>query len=170
MDATEGYCKTSKGIFCWHQFSFRKLLVFMLLASIGLSWPATRMHNARRQKEAVQAILRIEGCQVAYDGEDVFVPKLYIGKRPPLPPVTWTESLFGKDFAHRAGTVGLPATRVDEVVPQLRRLPYLRRVVVLRDEGSGDRQVEAAAERIGREVPSAETIMLEFVFNIGEGS
>jgi len=40
----------------WYQYSLRTLLLFMLLASIGLSWLAVKLKQAREQKEAVRAI------------------------------------------------------------------------------------------------------------------
>lgn len=165
MDAMECSRCAKNRRFRW-QFSLRTMLVVMVLASITLSWFATRLHKARRQQEAVREILKIEGCEVAYDGEDVYSPDLHFGKRPPLPPVSWSESLFGKDFVHRAGTVGLPAARVDEVIPQLQRLPYLRRVIVLKKGDCDDQQLEAAAEKIEHDVPSVETLMLEIDFDI----
>lgn len=164
MDALESQPVPTRCKSRWLQFSLRTLLVLPVVAGVGLIWPAIRMQRAWTQKEHVLAIRSIEGCQVAYDGEDVFQPT-FSNKVPPLPPVTWTEGLFGKDFVHRAGTVGLPDTRVDEVVPHLQRLPYLRRVVVLKSDSSND-QVEAAAKRIEREVVGVETVMLEFDFNI----
>jgi hypothetical protein len=166
MSETETRPTAPKPKLRWYQYRLRTLFLVILLASIGLSWPAARMYEARRQRDEVRAILKIEGCEVAYDGEDVFDPKLYFGKQPPLPPVTWTESFFGKDFVHRAGTVGLPATRVDEVTPHLRQLPYLRRVVVLKTDDSSEEQVEAAAKKIEQDFPDIETVMLEFDFDI----
>jgi hypothetical protein len=48
------------------QFSVRTLLVFVLLVSIGMSWFAVKMQKARRQREAVEAIVKA-GRLVAYD-------------------------------------------------------------------------------------------------------
>ena len=117
-------------------------------------------------KKHVQAIRKIEGCQVAYDSEDVFTLEIYT-QLPPLPAVSWTEGLFGKDFVHRAGTVGVPDNRVEEVIPHLQRLPYLRRVVVLQSDTSSDGQVQAAVEKIRASVPDVEALLLQFDFHIG---
>jgi len=117
------------------------------------------------QKKHVQAIRKIEGCQVAYDSEDVFTLEVYT-QLPPLPAVSWTEGLFGKDFVHRAGTVGVPDNRVEEVIPHLQRLPYLRRVVVLQSDTSSDGQVQAAVEKIRASVPDVEALLLQFDFHI----
>jgi hypothetical protein len=37
----------------WFQYSLRTLLVFMVLASIPMSWLAVKMQQARRQREAL---------------------------------------------------------------------------------------------------------------------
>ena len=113
----------------------------------------------------MRSIRRIAGCQVAYDGEDVFMANFSV-TTPPLPPVTWAEALFGKDFVHRAGTVGLPGNRVDEVMPHLGRLPYLRRVIVLKTDETSESQVKAAADKITHAMPWLDTVLLEFDFNI----
>ena len=142
-----------------------RLMLVLLVAAAPGGWLGLRIVRAWKQEQEVLALRRIDGCQVAYDGEDVFVVKFF-DKPPPLPPVTWTEALLGKDFVHRAGTVGLPANRVDEVMPHLERLPYLRRVVVLKTDGSPEKEVEVAAKRIENTMPGVETVMLEFDFNI----
>lgn len=41
----------------WYQFSVRTLLVFVVLASMGLSWLAVTIQKARRQQEAAKTIL-----------------------------------------------------------------------------------------------------------------
>ena len=105
----------------WYQFSLRTLLLLMLLANIGVSWFATRMH---RQREAVEAILKCD-CEVACDGdsEDVFVRDVVLvvqvlaGKVPARPPPTWAERLFGKDFLRRAVSVGVPLAKVPGAAP-----------------------------------------------------
>jgi len=45
----------------WLQFSLRTLLVFMLLLSLPLGWFAMKMQRASRQREAVEAILKVGG-------------------------------------------------------------------------------------------------------------
>jgi hypothetical protein len=80
----------------WYQFSLRTLLVFVLLASLGASWLAVRLHHARRQRDAVIAI-RAAGGTVGYDYE-VDKTNMFIVQEaePPAPP--WLEWLFGDDF------------------------------------------------------------------------
>ena len=50
------------------QFSLRALLVFVLLVSVGMSWLAVKLEKARRQKEAVEALVKLGGTAV-YDRE-----------------------------------------------------------------------------------------------------
>jgi len=55
-----------------YQFSLRTLPVFVLLVAIGMSWFAVKMNEARKQREAVEAIVAAGGW-VDYDhqlGED----------------------------------------------------------------------------------------------------
>jgi hypothetical protein len=104
---------------------------------------------------------------VTYDG-DVAYTFAFGGEKPPLAPVTWTEALLGKNFVHRAGTVELHANRVDEVMPHLERLPYLRRVFVAEADDSPQEQVEAAADKIKNAMPELETVMLQYDFEIGD--
>lgn len=171
MDAAEAKPAGAPPRLRWYQCSLRTLLVLVLLASLGISWPALRMQRAREQKAHVQAIRRIEGCQVAYDGEDVFTFAMNTSNTlPPLPPVSWTESLFGRDFVHRAGTVGVPEDRVDEVLPHLQQLPYLRRVVVLKTDASSDERFNAAAQKIQTAVPGVESVLLQFDLEITDNT
>jgi len=79
----------------WYQFSLRTLLVFVLLASVGLSWFAMKLHQARKQREAVEAILKAGGW-VTYDFELADTGTLTPGAEPPAPP--WLRKVLGDDF------------------------------------------------------------------------
>lgn len=50
----------------WYQYSLRTALVVMLLTGVGVSWFATKARQARRQREAVQAIVKLGGS-IQYD-------------------------------------------------------------------------------------------------------
>lgn len=166
MEGIEAQTVASRSRLSWYQCSLRTLLLMMLLlAGLCFSWPALRMQRAWQQKKHVQAIRRIQGCEVAYDGEDVFAPQIST-QLPPLPAVSWTEGLFGKDFVHRAGTVGVPENRVDEVIPHLQRLPYLRRIVVLQSDSGSHGQAQGAADKIRASVPNVEAVLLHISFEI----
>jgi hypothetical protein len=167
MDAAETRPRGSRRLF---QFSLRTLLVFQLLACIGMSWPAFRMQRAWRQKEAVQALRKLDFCDVTYDGKDVYQTRFVFGLDElfPPPPLTWAERLFGKDFVHRAETVGVPCSLAEEAIPHLRRLPYLRKVFVLGLDNISDDQLETVAEQVQKEVPAAEVLRLRFDFRTGD--
>ena len=81
---------TEKKKLRWFQFSLRALLVFVLLVSIGMSWLGVKMDQARKRREAVEAIERAGGG-VTYDYQS--------GNRSAEPPVPkWARATFGDDF------------------------------------------------------------------------
>jgi hypothetical protein len=109
----------------WYQFSLRALLVFVLLASVGMSWLAVKLERARRQKEAVEAIEKAAGW-VVYDYQSE-----NLSAEPPVP--RWKRLLLGKDFffdvvwaelittgfgddeaAHLRGLTGLKTLRLND--------------------------------------------------------
>jgi hypothetical protein len=79
------------------QYSLRSLLVFMLVASIGMSWFGAKWRAARQQRDAVAAI-RALGGEVIYD----YVTKWAASGAtagPPVPPgPAWARRLLGEDF------------------------------------------------------------------------
>jgi hypothetical protein len=106
----------------WYQYSLRSLLLVMLLASLGMSWVATQREKARRQREAVEAILKLHGT-VYYDyqldaaGE----PVQTASQRVP----TWWRRLLGDDFFDRVVYVQVPSDAALEPVEQLPDLQTL---------------------------------------------
>jgi hypothetical protein len=151
----------------WYRYRFATVLPLILTVAI-CGWTGLRVARAWKQSREVLAIRTIEGCRVIYDGETFFA------KRHPessiSPSKKWPESLFGKDLFHRAGTVRLPANRVDEAMPHLKRLPYLRMVAVSRNESISKEEVGVAIKRIGQAIPELENIMVEFDFKLESGS
>ena len=78
----------------WYQFSLRTLLVFVLLVSIGLSWFALKLQQARKQREAVRVIEKLGG-EVEYDYE----LHEQLSMQPPEPTQpAWLRGLLGIDF------------------------------------------------------------------------
>ena len=55
----------------WYQYTLRTLMLATLLACIGMSWVGVKIREARRQKQAVEAIKKSGGA-VLYDYEDDF--------------------------------------------------------------------------------------------------
>jgi len=76
------------------QFSLRSLLAFMLLLSVPLGWLAWKMQRAKRQREAVEGILKAGG-RIGYDYE--FVPRAPV----------WVRKSLGEDFFCDASCCGV---------------------------------------------------------------
>jgi hypothetical protein len=52
----------------WYQFSLRTLLIGVTLVACACSWLAVKMQQARRQKEAVEAIGKAGGA-IRYENQ-----------------------------------------------------------------------------------------------------
>lgn len=149
----------------------------LLLCAIACGWFAVRWQRACQQRETVAALSRIDACEVAYDGGDVFdltdLFRQFFGDKRScrLAPVSWAEGIFGKHFTHRCETVGVDYFHVDEVLPYLGKLPYLRQVVIQRLIG-GESEADwtgasAAMAKIRACVPGIEPKFIEFDTRIG---
>lgn len=79
----------------WLRFSLRTLLVFVVVLSVPLTWFAWRLEKARRQREAVEAILGLGGV-VAYDYQVDESGEWIEGAEPTAP--EWLRKLLGDDF------------------------------------------------------------------------
>ncbi len=92
----------------WFQFRLRTLLIAVLVLSLPLSWFAVRMERARRQKEAVRAIERLNG-RVMYRVKVPFPKSLH--------------RLLGHDFFDTVAGVDFNTTEVtDSGLEHLRKL------------------------------------------------
>lgn len=78
----------------WYQFSLRGLLIFMLLASVGLSWFGVKYRRAERQRKFVEAIRKAGGL-VYYQHELDCRGRQH--SYPPPGPV-WLRQIVGDDF------------------------------------------------------------------------
>ena len=102
----------------WYQFSLRTLLLFVLLVSAGMSWLGNKLYRARRQHEAVVALMK-SGATVYYDsrayGKEATVPE-------------WVQGLLGKDlfFDVHSVSVNEAVDFRDEHAAPLRELTGLR--------------------------------------------
>ncbi len=92
------------------QFSLRTLLLFVLVASIAMSWIAVRMERARRQAKAVKGI----------SGRPSYRPN-----EPPVP--RWLAELLGKDFFCEVVAANIAH---DQTMSSLRDLPGLERLSI----------------------------------------
>ena len=105
----------------WYQYRLRTLLVVVLLASIGMSWFAVKMQQARRQEEAVAAVRKL-GARVTYNYQegDPYAD-------PPTP--VWLRRLLGDDFFFAVTGVLLDHHQVtDTEVARLKGLTQLQRL------------------------------------------
>lgn len=87
--------RSSLGKRCWLQFSLRTLLLVVLLASAGMSWMVVKVQQARRQRQAVEAIRALGGF-VTYD---YAIDQAYghpVNAEAPGP--GWLGSVLGADF------------------------------------------------------------------------
>jgi hypothetical protein len=96
----------------WYQFSLRRLLVFAMLVSIGMCWVGVKLCRARKQRIAVEAIVRAGGF-VTYD----FVME---GSQPRVP--AWLLRLLGCDFLFDVSKVSFGD---EALVTTLTHLPNL---------------------------------------------
>ena len=111
-------------IFRWRfQFSIRSLLVLAVAVAIPCSWLEMEMIRTRRQKEAIQNVIRLGGY-ISYDYE----PNEFMGVPDRTPP-KWMQNLFGSDFFGDVDFVSLYKKKVTdddmEFVKDLNTLQYL---------------------------------------------
>ena len=105
----------------WYQFRMRTLLVFVLLLSVPLSWFAWKLQKARRQREAVEAIVEAGGY-VYYDFQIDETGAEITGAQPTAP--VWLRKSLGDDFFRAVTTVDLSDrhwTRVPQRTEQPQR-------------------------------------------------
>ncbi len=115
----------------WFQFSLRTLLVFVLIASIGMSWLAVRKERVRRQLEAVKAIQKAGGC-VGYEEAET-----------PVSP--WLRELLADDFCFlKMHTVNFYGTQTADA--GLEHLKWLNNLEHL--ELSGTQVTDAGLEHV----------------------
>ncbi|MFM7517280.1 MAG: hypothetical protein ACKO3V_10070 [Pirellula sp.] len=110
----------------------------------------------------VSAIEAIGNSRVVYDGEDFSVESHRNASG--VQSESWSETLLSKDLFHRAGTVILPVDRVEEAMPYMKRLPYLRMVQISSGMDS-EREKEFAFRRLEQEIPGLEYTMAVIALN-----
>jgi hypothetical protein len=100
------------------QYSLRSLLVFMVLASIGMAWFGAKYRAACQQRDAVAAIRALGGV-VVYDYEDRAWRSRNATAEPPGP--VWARRLLGVDFLADVVAVGCVGHAVST---GLSRMPF----------------------------------------------
>jgi hypothetical protein len=121
----------------WCQFSLRTLLLAVLMLSLPLSWLATKLEQARRQRKAIAMVTALDGVAL-YDYEyDVYFaeetgPYAFETVEPVSPWPYWMRRLMGDDFLHSVVLVCIPITDetqlTDDDIELLRALPRLRAI------------------------------------------
>ena len=109
------------------QFSIRSLLLLVVVVAIPCSWLATEMNKARKQREAVEEVLKVRG-EVWYDYQldpsGCWIP----GATPPGPP--WLHALLGDDPLVDVTQVALFESEINDAWPE--HLKPLTKLVSLR--------------------------------------
>ncbi|MCA9169973.1 MAG: hypothetical protein KDB23_19995 [Planctomycetales bacterium] len=110
----------------WLQISFRTLAV---LVALGCVWLASESNRARRQRSAVESLIKA-GAKVTYDYEVDARGTLIANANPPGP--LWLRHLVGNEFFERVDSVSLPesmsAEKNDAILAHLQNLPDVRGV------------------------------------------
>ena len=109
----------------WHQFSLRTLLIVVLVLSLPSSWLGVKLHEARKQREAVGAILEAGGT-VLYEYQFDESGKFVAQAEPPTP--AWLRSLLGDDLFRDVAYVSPGRDSGDAELEQLKGLTSLRRL------------------------------------------
>ena len=120
----------------WFQFRLRTLMVFVTLCAVVCSWFAVKMQQARRQREAVEAIQNAGGTARYY--YEVGPDGLFMDDAEPPGPA-WLRDVLGIDFFSdvfnvrflaqpRRETTASGGMEHMEVMEYLARLTKLRRL------------------------------------------
>lgn len=94
------------------QFGVRSLLAFLVAVSVPLGWFAWELQRARRQREAVEAIVKAGG-EVFYDHQTEAADWNLIPITEPTTP-RWLRELLGDDFFNEVTVVACDDTRLDD--------------------------------------------------------
>lgn len=161
------------------------LLLFVIICVVPGSWLTLRLQKAWQQKDAVEAILKCEGCLVYYDRHGWV--RFALTDSPDSPngpvcgycncdphgcpwdidaPASWSERLLGKYFARSVITVEIALNQVDDALPHLKRLPDLRTVLVCPRDFVADKEQDAAVKMLEKALPGIETFGIDYDFNI----
>jgi hypothetical protein len=100
----------------WYQFSLRTLLIFTAIVALACGWLATKIEEKRREREAVEAIIKLGG-DVTYDYQ-------YTYSREPSGPI-WLTNLLGESFFDDVVDVDLGHANADAALAYVQVLTHL---------------------------------------------
>src|SRR5947209_1562003 len=114
----------------WYQISLRSLLVFTAFVAVGCCWLENKIGRKRREREAVEAILKLGG-RVTYD----YQTEKQAGPRGP----GWLRGVIGENFFCEVDVVLLRANSKigDGDLALVKEFPHLHSLS-LRGTGVGD--------------------------------
>ena len=125
----------------WYQYSLRSLMIVVTLACIAMGWVATKMKQARQQKAAVDAILKVAGG-ITYDYQkDAFDTT----SKPPGP--AWLRKVLGDNLLVNVTRVDLHQSGAsDALLEHLKRLTQLQelRLIETRVNDAGVKELQKA--------------------------
>jgi Leucine-rich repeat (LRR) protein len=125
------------------QFGVRSLLLFLVAVSVPLGWFAWEMQKAKRQREAVEAVVGLGGS-VAYEYQRegrIGWPNTQAESATPA----WLRKPLGDDFFCNAEEVGYGGNDIKSLVVHLRELPHLESLQFPFGQITGDRLEHLAA-------------------------
>ncbi len=143
---------------CRFQFGIRTLLVLTVAVALPCSWLAVEMNNAKRQREALEGIGKLD-CSVAYDWQVVtFDLNNLIPTLPDPPGPEWLRNLLGLDFFSDADVVndwkGTPVTNAK--LEYLRGFPKLRQLCLY-----GTNVTDADVKKLKEALPKCQIDRIE---------
>jgi internalin A len=107
----------------WDQYSLRTLMIVVTLFAIACSWFAVKMGQARRQREAVEALSKLKGspiiCNLSYDYQQD-------SPNAKAPGPAWLRNLLGIDFFCNVSTVWFTGKITDADLVHFKDFPKLR--------------------------------------------
>src|ERR1700676_1787169 len=86
----------------WYQFSLRSLMIFTLICAVCAGWLGKKIHQKRREREAVHAIVKAGG-DAWYDQQR---PNKRSGRSEPSGP-RWLRNLLGENFFREVKEIDL---------------------------------------------------------------
>jgi hypothetical protein len=108
----------------WYQFSLRSLFILTFLVAIASSWFAVKMGQATKQKEAVEALVKLGGT-VYYDYEVSSSGLSLVGTETTAS--VWLRKMLGNDFFGNAISFCNPPPKLTDVdLKYLARLKQLK--------------------------------------------